>query len=180
MRPKRSFLLSFVNWKVNKVSFTSTKCSLEFIFCRNRNLIRMIIMLKVNKIMQNVLCSHKTLNLDNSSEKLKYKKIFLIPNSTLHALLNDTTHISLQWKNWSTKIVWTKENHLSIYFPPPQVSSEQKKMQSLVSPSKLRSSKSSLFATKFWNGWKHNQFEKHKVKLDISSNIYWGRYFHCS
>ena len=34
----------------------------------------MIILMKVNKIMQNVLCSNKTLNLDNSSEKLKHTK----------------------------------------------------------------------------------------------------------
>ena len=59
--------------------------------------------------MPNFLCPHKTLNLDNSSEKTKFKKIFLIANSTLDELFNDTTHISLRWIYRSAKIVWTKK-----------------------------------------------------------------------
>ena len=39
-------------------------------------------------------CSHKTLNLDNSSKNTKFKKIFLISNHMLDGLFNDTTHIS--------------------------------------------------------------------------------------
>ena len=45
---------------------------------------------------QNITCSHNTLILDNSPKNTKLKKIFLILNSTLDDLFNDTTHISLR------------------------------------------------------------------------------------
>ena len=44
--------------------------------------------------MLNILCSHKTLSLDNSSKKNENQKIFFISNSKLVGLFNDTTHIS--------------------------------------------------------------------------------------
>ena len=48
--------------------------------------------------MPNITCSHKILNLDNTSKNAKCKKkIFLILNSTLDEISNDTTHISLRW-----------------------------------------------------------------------------------
>ena len=55
---------------------------------------------------------HKILNYDNSVEN-KYKKIFLIPYSTLDGLSNDTTHNSTMNKsigqNWLNK-----KTHFSI------------------------------------------------------------------
>ena len=52
--------------------------------------------LKVNKSEPKIPCSHETFNLDNSSKKNEIqKKMFLISNSTLDELLNDTTHLSL-------------------------------------------------------------------------------------
>ena len=75
--------------------------------------------------MLNIMCSHKVLNFDNSPKNTKFKKIFVIPNSTLEELFNDATHISLPWIYRSGKIVWTKKTHLSILFLPPQVGSEQ-------------------------------------------------------
>ena len=59
-------------------------------------LIRTKITVKVNKSEPYIQCSHENLNLDNSSKKTKLKKIFLILNSTLDELFNDTTHISLR------------------------------------------------------------------------------------
>ena len=80
----------------------------------------------MNKSEPNIQCSHETLNLDNSSKKTKFKKIFLISNSTLDELFNDTTHISLRWIYWSAKIHGTKKNPFEyIAPPPPQVGSEQ-------------------------------------------------------
>ena len=43
-----------------------------------------------------IACSHKNLNLDHSSKITRFKKIFLIPYSTLDGFSNDTTHFSLQ------------------------------------------------------------------------------------
>ena len=54
-------------------------------------------MVKVNKSEANIPCSHEILNLDNSLKKAELMKIFLISNSTLDELFNDTTHISPQW-----------------------------------------------------------------------------------
>ena len=51
---------------------------------------------KVNKIMPNLPCPHKISILDISSKKNEIQKIFLVSNSTLDELFNDTTHISLQ------------------------------------------------------------------------------------
>ena len=48
-----------------------------------------------------------------SSIKTKIKKIFLILNSTLDQLFNDTTHISLRQIYQSAKIDWTKKNKTS-------------------------------------------------------------------
>ena len=59
-------------------------------------LIRTKITVKVNKSEPNIPCSHKTSILDNSSKKMKFKKIFLILNSTLDEVFNDATHISLR------------------------------------------------------------------------------------
>ena len=73
--------------------------------------------LKVNKIMSNALCSHKTLNLDNYSKITKFRKIFLISNSTLDELFNDTNNISLRWIYRSPKLT-NKKNHFCILFLP--------------------------------------------------------------
>ena len=69
--------------------------------------------LKVNKTMPNIPSSHKTSMLHNS-RKTKFKKTFLILNSTLEQLFNDTTHISLRWIYRLATIDWTKKTHLSI------------------------------------------------------------------
>ena len=62
----------------------------------------------------NIACSHKNLNLDNSSKITKSRKIFLFLNSMLDEVFNDITHISLRWIYRSAKIDWTKKTHLSI------------------------------------------------------------------
>ena len=67
----------------------------------------------------NILRSHETLNLDNSSEKKEIQKKIFISNSTLDELFNDTTHISLAWIYISAKIVWTKKNPYECIVPPP-------------------------------------------------------------
>ena len=54
------------------------------------------IAVKVNKSEPNIPCSHEILNLNNSSKKTKFKKLFSISNSTLDELSNDTTHISVR------------------------------------------------------------------------------------
>ena len=71
--------------------------------------------------MPNVLCSHKTLNLDNSSEKRNFKQIFLIPNSTLHEFFNDTTHIFFLKKNAFEYLVphphkWGRNNKIFFFW----------------------------------------------------------------
>ena len=66
-------------------------------------------MLKSEQNHANIACWHKTLNLYNSSKITKFKKIFLILNSTLDELFNDTIHISLRWIYRPAKIDWTKK-----------------------------------------------------------------------
>ena len=61
----------------------------------------------------NIQGSRKILNLDNSSKNTTFKKLFLISNSLLNQLLNDTTHNSLQRTYQSAKIDLTR-NHLSM------------------------------------------------------------------
>ena len=73
----------------------------------------------MNKSEPNIQCSHETLNLDNSSKKNEIQKIFLISNSTLDELFNDTTHISLRWIYRSAKIHGTKKNPFEYIVPPP-------------------------------------------------------------
>ena len=73
----------------------------------------------MNKREPNIQCSHESLNLDNSSKKTEFKKIFLISNSTLDELFNDTTHISLRWIYRSAKIHGTKKNPFEYIVPPP-------------------------------------------------------------
>ena len=75
--------------------------------------------------MPNIPCSHKILIFDKSSKKNKIQKIFLILNSTLEELFNDTTHISLRWIYRSAKIDWTKKP-IWVYSSSPTIGSEQK------------------------------------------------------
>ena len=57
---------------------------------------------------------------------MKTKKSFLIPNSTLDTLSNDTRLNSLQWIYRSAEIDWTK-NLYEYIVPPPQKMSEHLK-----------------------------------------------------
>ena len=51
----------------------------------------------------------RNLNIDNSLKKMKIKKIFLIPYSTLDGLSNVTSLNALRWICRSAKIDWTKK-----------------------------------------------------------------------
>ena len=80
---------------------------------------------------RNSLYFLESLNLDICLSKTKIKTIFLIPNSTLDKLSNDTSLNSLRWMNRSAKIDWTKKNPVEyIVPPPPQEGSEQLKNDS--------------------------------------------------
>ena len=63
---------------------------------------------------RNSLYFLESLNLDISQSKPKIKKIFLIPNSMLDKLSNDTSLNSLRWIYRSAKSDWTKKTQLSI------------------------------------------------------------------
>ena len=108
------FLLPFgLLWTQNCL-ILSLKFNFELTFLMKKIFIWTKSPLKVNKIMPNITCSRKALTLDNSSKKKEIKTIFGILNSTLDELVNENTHISLQWKYRSAKIDGTKKTHLSI------------------------------------------------------------------
>ena len=66
------------------------------------------LMLKVNKTCQTLRVHTKLKTSITPRKKKKFKKIFLIPKSTLDELCSDTTHISLRCIYRSAKIVRTK------------------------------------------------------------------------
>ena len=70
------------------MNFSKKKCSqIEIVFFENYT---------KSEIIPNMMCSHKNSMLDNSSKNTNFKKFFLILNSRLDELFNDTTHISLR------------------------------------------------------------------------------------
>ena len=64
-----------------------------------------------------ITCSHKTLNLDNSSKNTKFKKK-LILNSTLDELFNDTTQFLYDEYIGRAKLI-EKKNPFEYIVPPP-------------------------------------------------------------
>ena len=120
MRQELVFLSPFVYSEYEIDSFCGVKCNLEGKVFKEKIINWRKITLKVNEIMPNMKCSHKTSILDNSSKNKKFKKtVFFIPNSRLDELFNDTTHISLRWIYRSAKIYWTKKNPFEYIVPSP-------------------------------------------------------------
>ena len=77
------------------------------------------IVLKVNNHAKDPIVHTKLQSSITPRKKTKFKKIFLLLNSTLDQLFNDTTHISLRRIYRSAKIHWTKKNPFEYIVPSP-------------------------------------------------------------
>ena len=82
-------------------------------------------MLKLNKIMPNITCSHKTLNLGNSSKNTKLKKNVLIPSGRRFFLVISLIFLYDEYIDRPKLSEQKKPIEDIVPPPPPQVGSDQ-------------------------------------------------------
>ena len=96
-----------MTWKKNKKKFNSTK-----------------ITVKIEQKWTEYQCSPEILYLDNSSKKANFEKIFLMSNSTVDELFNDT--LTFIYDEYIDRPKLSEHKKPFEYIvPPPQVGSEQ-------------------------------------------------------